>query len=318
MKIGMMSFAHMHAYSYVQALEKLENVTITAIFDDEEKRQADLQDRYGVSVDTTYEAFFEKVFDAVIICSENTRHREMVEQAAKHKKHILCEKPLATTIEDCLAMIECCREHDVILQTAFPVRYCKPIQELKKKIDDGELGEIIAFRTTNRGQNPGGWFIEKEKSGGGAVLDHTVHMVDIMRWLINSEVKTVDAYISTMYNDIEIDDAGILQLEFENGVIASHDASWSRFPNYPTWGDVTIEAIGTKKTVIVDAMLEHIHTYFKYGETPSEFDFVGQDMDEGLITDFIHIIQEHKKPSITGEDGLRAVEVALLAYQVAK
>src|SRR5690625_7873654 len=79
-------------------------------------------------------------------------------------------------------MIDVCEKENVILQIAYPVRFSQPMRELKEKIDQGDFGEILAFRTTNRGQNPGGWFIEKDKSGGGAVLDHTVHMVDIMRW----------------------------------------------------------------------------------------------------------------------------------------
>ena len=66
-------------------------------------------------------------------------------------------------------MIDVCKEHEVIFQIAYPVRFSSPIRELKKMIDNGELGEILAFRTTNRGQNPGGWFIDKEQSGGGAV-----------------------------------------------------------------------------------------------------------------------------------------------------
>src|SRR5699024_1415671 len=128
-------------------------------------------------------------------------------------------------------------------QVAYPVRFSTPIAQLKQMVDNGDFGEIVAFRTTNRGKNPGGWLIDKELSGGGAVLDHTVHMVDIMRWYLNEEITEVDANVNTYFNDIDIDDAGILTLEFANGVIASHDASWSRYDAYPIWGDVTIEVI---------------------------------------------------------------------------
>ena len=88
-----------------------------------------------------------------------------------------------------------------------------------------------------------------------------------MRWYLNEEVTEVKAFVDSYFHDIDIDDAGILTLEFGNGVIASHDASWSRFTEYPTWGDVTIEVIGTKKTVKVDAFNEHIRM-FSNGKNP--------------------------------------------------
>ena len=113
---------------------------------------------------------------------------------------------------------------------------------------------------------------------------------------------------------LAIDDAGLLTLEFENGVIASHDASWSRFTEYPTWGDVTIEVIGTKQTVKVDAFKEHIRM-FSSGEKSLEHVFYGNDMDFGLIRDFINCVKEGREPSITGYDGLKSLEVSLAAYE---
>ncbi|MCH1626476.1 Gfo/Idh/MocA family protein [Ferdinandcohnia quinoae] len=317
MKIGMMSFAHMHAYSYADSLMKIPNVELVGIFDDEIERGQEVAKKYHTKHFTDQNNFLEIEMDAVIICSENNRHKDMVLHAAKAKKHILCEKPIATTIEDAREMIEACEEHGVTLQIAFPVRFSTPIQQLKEMIDAGELGEILAFRTTNRGQNPGGWFIDKEQSGGGAVLDHTVHMVDIMRWYLGKEITEVDAIIDSYFHNIDLDDAGILTLEFENGVIASHDASWSRFAEYPMWGDVTIEVIGSKQTVKVDAFKEHVRMFASGAKSLSHV-FYGNDMDFGLIKDFVECIEQEREPSITGYDGLKALEVALAAYQSSK
>ncbi|WP_413375018.1 Gfo/Idh/MocA family protein [Alkalihalobacillus sp. 1P02AB] len=314
MKIGMMSFAHMHAHSYANSLMKLSNVELVGIFDDDVKRGEEAAKQYQTKHFCDQKIFLEEEMDAVIICSENVRHKEMVLNAAKANKHILCEKPIATTVEDAKTMIQVCEEHDVILQIAYPVRFSSPIQQLKQRIDNGELGEIVAFRTTNRGQNPGGWFIEKAQSGGGAVLDHTVHMVDIMRWYLGKEVTEVYAVVDSYFHDIDIDDAGILTLEFENGVIATHDSSWSRFPQYPTFGDATIEVIGTKQTVKADAFSEHFRL-FSNGEKSLSHVFYGRNMDFGLIKDFVNCIEEGRKPSITGYDGLKSMEVALTAYK---
>ncbi|MYL58472.1 gfo/Idh/MocA family oxidoreductase [Virgibacillus halodenitrificans] len=313
MKVGMMSFAHMHAHSYANSLLKLPNVELVCIFDDEEERGKDAAKKYGTEYVSDQETFLNREMDAVIICSENSKHKEMVVNAAKAKKNILCEKPIATTLKDGEEMIRVCEENGVILQIAFPVRFNSSIRQLKDMISKGELGKIIAFRTTNRGQNPGGWFIDKQASGGGAVLDHTVHMVDVMRWCIEKEVKKVDALVDSYFHDIPIDDAGLLTLEFENGVIASHDASWSKFSAYPTWGDVTIEAIGTKKTVKVDALQEHLRMY-EEDSKPLKHLFYGNNMDFDLIKDFVDCVKEGREPSITGYDGLKALEVALAAY----
>lgn len=314
MKLGMMSFAHMHAYSYAESLLKMPNVELGAIFDENLERGEKVAEQFNTVHYSDQAEFLALDIDAVIICSENNLHKEMVINAAKAKKHILCEKPIATNLKDAQEMIDVCKEHEVIFQIAYPVRFSSPIQELKQMIDNGELGEILAFRTTNRGQNPGGWFIEKGQSGGGAVLDHTVHMVDIMRWYLNDEVVEVKAFVDSYFHNIDIDDAGILTLEFGNGVIASHDASWSRFSEYPTWGDVTIEVIGKKKTVKADAFNEHIRL-FSNGEKSLEHLFYGSDMDFSLIRDFIDCVQEGREPSVTGFDGLKSLEVALAAYE---
>lgn len=316
MKIGIISFAHMHAYSYCSALKKLQEVQLTAIYDDNEERGKRASKLFGATYYDDLDKFLKEELNAVVICSENSKHRYFVEQAAKAQKHILCEKPIATTIEDAKAMIDICEENRVILQIAFPVRFLEPIVQLKQMVEEKRFGEILAIRTTNRGQNPGGWFIEKQYSGGGAVIDHTVHMVDIMRWYLGKEIIEVYAQVDTIFGANGIDDAGLLTLTFENGVVASHDASWSRNKNFPTWGDVTIEVIGTKGHAVVDAFKEHIEVYSDQGKTLS-YEFYGYDMDFGLIQDFVQCVREGRKPSITGFDGLKAVEVALAAYESA-
>ncbi|WP_273836242.1 Gfo/Idh/MocA family protein [Guptibacillus sedimenti] len=314
MKIGIMSFAHMHAYSYADGLMKMPGVELAGIFDEDLERGEKAAKKYQTEYFSDQPTFLKEEMDAVIICSENFRHKEMVLDAARAKKHILCEKPIATNIHDAREMIQACEENEVILQIAFPVRFSSPIQQLKQLIDKGELGEIVAFRTTNRGQNPGGWFIDRDQSGGGAVLDHTVHMVDIMRWFTGREITSVHAIVDSYFHDIDIDDAGIMTLEFDGGIVASHDASWSRFAEYPVWGDVTIEVIGTKQTVRVDAFKEHLRL-FTSGEQSLNHVFYGNDMDLGLVRDFVECVKEQREPSITGYDGLKALEAALAAYQ---
>jgi predicted dehydrogenase len=316
-KVGILSFAHMHAYSYAEALKEMKGVELFGIADENTVRGIKAANQFHSNYYPDYLELLKEDIDAVIICSENIRHKEMTIAAAKAGKHILCEKPLATSVEDALAMIEACNTHGVKLQTAFPVRFNPPVKRVKEMIDNGDLGRIVAIRGTNRGQNPGGWFVEQELSGGGAILDHTVHVVDLMRWFMNSEVKEVYAEVDTVFNEIKIDDCGLLMLEFENGVFASHDPSWSRCKTYPTWGDVTMEIVGTNGVIELDAFKQNFTVYSDSDQKVSQ-EYWGYSYDVELVADFINCIKEDRDPSISGYDGLKAMEVALAAYESTK
>ncbi|MFJ5760320.1 Gfo/Idh/MocA family protein [Neobacillus sp. NPDC093182] len=312
MKVGIISFAHPHAYGYADSLKKIDGVQIVGIADDDQKRGENAAAKYNTKFFKGYEELLQQDLDAVIITSENSNHREHVVAAAKAGKHILCEKPLATKVEDAKEMIEVCKQNQVILQTAFPVRFNSAVVRAKKIIENGELGQIFAIRGTNRGTNPGGWFVDQAKSGGGAVIDHTVHVVDLMRWFMGAEVKEVYAEIDNTISSGSIDDCGILNIEFDNDVFTTLDCSWSRNETYPTWGDVTLEIIGSEGNLKVDAFAQKLDVYAPDGVN---WKYWGDNMDFELINDFLTSVSNGKEPSISGFDGLKALEVALAAYE---
>jgi len=313
-KIGMISFAHMHAYSYAQGVLELDNAEITGIYDDNIERGKAAAEQFNTTFYENLEDLLKQDLQAVMVCSENSKHKEHVLKAAEFKKDILCEKPIATNVADAQIMIDACERADVKLQIAYPVRFAQAIREAKTIVDSGQLGEIKALVTTNRGRNPGGWFVDPKQSGGGAVLDHTVHMVDIARWFLNEEVVEVKAEIDQMFSDIEIDDAGILDLKFASGIMMTHDCSWSKNDRYPTWGDVTIEIIGSKASLFVDAFKDHFISYSDHDAAVTEL-FSGNNMDFELVADFVDCVAQDREPSITGYDGLKSMEVALKAYE---
>jgi len=314
MNIGIISFAHIHALDYATVLQSMEDVNIAGIADDNEERGKKYAAQFGTNYYRDFHALLNTDIDAVLITSENSLHHQHVLAAAKAGKHILCEKPLGVKKEEMEEMIKVCENYHVILETAFPVRFNVPIKQVKDFIDQGQLGKILAIKGTNRGTNPGDWFVDKEKSGGGAVLDHTVHVVDIMRWYTGAEVKEVYAEIGTsMFSDVPIDDSGILTMEFDNGMFATLDCSWSRNKCYPTWGDVTLEIIGTNGTVKVDAFDQKVTLYSNQDGT--KWIGWGDDMNAGLLKDFVNSVKHGKSPLVSGFDGMKAAEVALAAYQ---
>jgi UDP-N-acetylglucosamine 3-dehydrogenase len=312
MKVGIISFAHSHAYGYADSLRKIDGVQIAGISDDDQRRGKNAAAKYNTKFYKGYEELLQQDLDAVIITSENSKHREHVVAAAKAGIHILCEKPLATKVEDAKEMIEVCKQNQVILQTAFPVRFNSAVVRAKKIIENGELGQIFAIKGTNRGTNPGGWFVDRAKSGGGAVIDHTVHVVDLMRWFMGAEVKEVYAEIDNTISSGSIDDCGILNIQFENDVFSTLDCSWSRNETYPTWGDVTLEIIGSEGNLKVDAFAQKLDVYAPDGVN---WNYWGDNMDFELVNDFLTSVSNGKEPSISGFDGLKALEVALAAYE---
>jgi predicted dehydrogenase len=242
----------------------------------------------------------------------------LTELAARHTRHILCEKPIATTLGDAEAMINACARTGAKLQIAFPVRFALPVLRLRALLQSGALGTIYSLKTTNHGQLPGDWFVDRELAGGGAVIDHTVHVIDLLRWFFNAEISEVYAEIGVglLHDGLDIDDAGILSFTLSNGIYGTLDTSWSRPSAFPTWGDVTIEVVAEHGWARLDAFKQQLAVYSNRASKAQWIGW-GGNMDLGLMRDFVAMIADGRAPSITGQDGLRALQVALVAYQSA-
>ncbi len=277
------------------------------------KQQSD----FGVKSFATYEDLLATDVQGIIVCSENVNHRRHAVVAAQHGKHVMCEKPLSITNEDADAMIEVCRRANVKLQTAFPCRFHPAFINLKNAVKAGELGKLLAIKGTNQGQCPFGWFVDKQFSGGGAVIDHTVHVVDLIRCLTGAEPVKVYAEIDNRMFGKDFDDTGLLTIDFSNGLFATLDASWSRPKSFPTWGNVKMEVTGTQGIAEMDMFDQKIDAF--YDKTTSyKHEYWGDNIDLALVASFARSIGEDKPVEITGDDGARALVVALAAYQSAK
>ncbi len=317
-KIGIMSFAHMHALSYANCVNQIKDAQLSGIADDDISRGRKMARQCKTKCFDSYRSLLDSDIDAVIVTSQNARHEQMVRQAARAGKHILCEKPIAATLPQARRIIDTCSRYGVKLQIAFPCRFLTSVIRAKEIIAEDKIGKILAVRGTNHGTMPGDWFVDKKESGGGAVIDHTVHVVDLMRWLLSSEVKSVYAEIDTLFYDMDIDDTGLLTMEFDNGVFASLDTSWSRLSkSFPTWGDVTMEIVGEKGVIGLDAFNQKVCLY-NNKKVKSAWVCWADNMDLGLMEDFVKMLREDGQPGITGYDGLAALEVAVAAYRSAR
>lgn len=318
-RIGFLGVAHMHSVSYASNLLRMEGVEIVGMWDRSPALAMEWSQRLGIRRYDEAAQLLDAGPDAVIVCSENALHRPLVELAAERVGAILCEKPIATSLADAQAIIDRCAATGARLQIAFPVRFAPPIGELKRRLEAGELGQVFAVNCTNHGSMPGGWFVDPDLAGGGAVMDHTVHVIDLLRWLWRSEVTEVFAEVgySLLHPGLGIDDAGLLSFTLSNGVYGSLDTSWSRPPSYPVWGDVKIEVVGERGVIYVDALRQYI-TVASNAAGKAQWVSYGSDIDRGLMIDFVDMVRSGRAASIPGEDGLAALAVALAAYESAR
>jgi predicted dehydrogenase len=318
-KIGILSFAHHHGEAYISNLRHIEGVELLGVADDDPLRGEKIANQNEARFFPSYEALLEANPDGVIICTENNRHRSLVEMAASHGIHVLCEKPIATTLEDARAIVDACNKAGVLLMTAFPMRFSAPLLEIKTRLDNGDFGDIYCFNATNQGELPTkhrAWFVDPELAGGGAIMDHTVHLVDIMRWFTGSEVETMYARSNRIFHagEVEVETGALEMLTFENGVFATIDASWSRPQYWPTWGGLTFEMVTQRGAVIADAFRQNLNIY-RHDWQRSNWSYWGSDMNQAMIRDFATAIHENRPPRVTGVDGLRALEATLAAYE---
>ena len=319
-RVGIISFAHEgHAASYAASLHQNPGAELVAVADDDEERGRGYATRLGATFYADYhDLLTDSSIAAVVVCSENARHREMVVAAAEAGKHVLCEKPLATTREDGLAMIAACHEHGVKLQIAFPMRFSSPAIALREAVQAGTIGTPLMVMATNPGRMPSGWFSDPALAGGGATMDHTVHVADLLRWIFEREITSVYAEVDTrIHPGIPTDDVGVLLLGLDGGISASLDASWTRAKTWPIWGGLTMEVIGERGVLSMNAFVQNIQ-YFddragRYALVPFT-----EGGDPQLVQSFIDAIRQDTIPLVTGEDGLRALEVALCAYTSAQ
>src|SRR5215211_7871004 len=227
----------------------LDAADFVGIADEDADRGANAAEQFGVRFFDSAASLFEEI-EAAVVCSENRNHVRDVIPALQDGVHVLCEKPISTTLDDARDMIRASETSGSQLRTAFPVRYLPSMVRAREIVREGSLGRVLAINGTNRGKIPGGWFLDPELAGGGAVMDHTVHLADVLRWMLDVEVKSVYAEVDSFFGAGGTDDAAILTLELEGGpfaegVFATIDPSWSRGYGYPTWGDVTLRIAGT-------------------------------------------------------------------------
>jgi len=293
-------------------------VELVGLWDENDGRGRTTAGRHDIPFFPTETALLGARLDGVVVASVNSEHRRLTENAAAAGVDVLCEKPLATRLDDGRAMVAACAAANVRLMIAFPMRFSPVLAKLSDAIRGGTLGEVVCLEGVNTGEMPdghAGWFADPVLAGGGAIMDHVVHLADAYRWLLGADVTEVYAVANRILQDHHggVETGGLLSLRFDNGVFATIDCSWSKPRGYPTWGGLSIEAVGSAGVASADAFRQHLVVH--RADAGESWPFWGSNADVGMLTEFVAAIREDREPTVTGVDGLRALEVVDAAYR---
>jgi predicted dehydrogenase len=249
LRIGMLSFAHYHANFWSEAFSADPRVSLVGVWDDDASRRQTAATAFAIQPFDDVEKLLTSV-DAVAICSETARHRPLIEAAARRGHAVLCEKPLAASMEDAVAIEAAVGDRGIKFMQSFPKRLDPASIRIRDLIQSGELGDVRLVRVRHghsHGRQPAfanGWWARPELSGGGTLIDEGVHAFDFLRWLFGNP-QTVQANIS-FFEGLAVEDAAIAMLRWESGLLAEVATSWSFAA-----GHDSVEVYGSKATVLL-------------------------------------------------------------------
>lgn len=330
-RVGLLSVAHYHGHYWAEAFRESPLAELVGIWDDDAARGEDAAARHGVRFWADLESLLDAC-EAVGITSETVQHARLVEAAARRGRHVLCEKPLAATREDCDRIARAVAETGIVFMQSFPKRFDPVNHELRRLVDSGALGRLALARVRHGhfyGLDPafrGSWYVDPTRGGGGALLDEGVHAADFLRWLLG-EPESVTATVSGAALGLPEEDTAVAVFRFPGGVLGEI-ATGVVF----VAGDNSVELYGTDGMAVLSGVDlasrdltegTFLKTY-RVGEprqwtvSPIVPRFKTGGFHQQNPLAFLEALRGGGPPPVTLEDGRRAVEMILAAYRAAE
>lgn len=308
----------------VRELPQTELVVVSAAHRESAQRLADsMRCQAAVGWETVVER---EDVEAVIVCTPPHLHAEISIAAMRRGKHVLCEKPLARTLEEAAAMLATARQAGVRLQCGFNHRHHPGLQQAHRWFEDGLIGEPIFIRShygiCGREGYEKEWRADPEVVGGGELMEHGIHIVDLARWFLG-EFAQVTAFSETRYwRTGHLEDNAFALYRTAEGVVASLHASLTQWKNAFSFeifgrdGYIAVEGLGgsygTERAIIGKRDLTA-----PFSEEITEFR--GPDRSwHREWEEFVRAIKEDREPLGSGYDGLAALRLVYAAYESAK
>jgi predicted dehydrogenase len=336
--IGTGSISELHIAAYL----KNNNVELYAFCDLDEERLRFMAEKYDIKHTYTdmNEMLLLEELDAVSVCTWNSAHAPCTIAALNAGKHVLCEKPMSISEEEARSMKEAADKNNKLLMIGFVRRYGNDCKILKEFIDTDYLGDIYYAKATylRRKGNPGGWFGDKSRSGGGPLIDLGVHVIDLVRYLVGNP-KPISVYGATFYkladrknirgkkfyqsasaseHDIcDVEDLASAMIRFDNGAVLSVETSFSlNIKN----DEGKIELFGTKGGAKLNPELEiynELHDYLSNITLDAETALSFDGLFENEINHFVSCLTDGTPCISTAEDGIDIMRILDAIYESA-
>ncbi|WP_170008565.1 Gfo/Idh/MocA family protein [Bacillus fonticola] len=324
LKVGVIGTGSIAKHRHLAEYRANDQVEIVAVCDINEARAKEVGALFGVTKTfTDYHDLLKEDVDAVSVCTPNYLHAPISIAALKAGKHVLCEKPMATSEEEANAMIAAAEKSGKTLMIGHNQRFVASHQQAKDWIATGKLGKVYSFRTAFGHPGPEAWsadgdrswFFKKEEAFIGAMGDLGVHKTDLVRYILGEEMVEVAAMVETSAKkNADVDDNAVLILKTESGIIGTLATSWSYNGNednstviYAENGVLRLE--DNKDFSVIYHKNDGTTETFSLGKIQSNEE--GGQVSTGVIDHFVDSILTGKAPLITGEEGKKSLLVIL-------
>ena len=334
LKIGVIGCGKITQVRHAPEYDENPNCELVAWYDAIPGRAEEMAKLYGGKVYDSVDELLKADVDAVSVCVANADHASVTIKALNAGCHVLCEKPMAVTLEECIAMADASRATGKRLMLGHNQRYAKSHVKAHEMIAAGELGRIVAFHTTFAHPGPEGWtgsanswFFDKNRAAFGAMADLGIHKTDLLHYLLGEQIVAVTAMMGTVdkkYPDgspISVDDNAICIYRTESGALGQMHVSWT---NYGEEDNSTV-LFGTKgKLRLYDDPEYSVIFEPRDGEpvkmvidemTSNKKQTTGGRTSTGVIDAFIDSILTGKPTVAEADEALKAMRVIFAADQ---
>ena len=305
-------FAHILAFTVAE-------VNLLAVADVDPQVSQEVATKYGAKYHYTdyRELLLREDIDAVVIVTPTATHARVIQDAAAAGKHIFSEKPLAQTLEMCDHAIAAVEKAGVKLQLGFMRRFDPAYAVAKQKIEAGEIGIPVMFRSSSRDPKRTSLEFARRENSGGLIMDMGVHDFDLARWLMGSEVVRVQSeggcLVYPELNDVGDIDNAMINLKFANGAIGNIDVSRNAVYGY----DVRTEVLGSEGGLLIGKLQQTaVLAMTRQGVTHDTVPYFMERFGEAYAAEvrgFVTCILEDHPPMVTGLDARRATEIGIAA-----
>ena len=338
LKIGVIGCGKITQVRHAPEYDEHPECELVAWYDAIPERAEAMAKLYGGKVYDSVEELLKADVDAVSVCVANADHASVTIKALEAGCHVLCEKPMATTLEDCIAMADASKRTGKRLMLGHNQRYAKSHVKAHEMIEEGVLGRIVAFHTTFAHPGPEGWtgqanswFFDKSRAAFGAMADLGIHKTDLLHYLLGEQIVSVTAMMGAVdkkYPDgspISVDDNAMCIYRTESGALGQMHVSWT---NYGEEDNSTV-LFGTKgKLRLYDAPEYSVIFEPRDGSdavklvidemTSNKKQTTGGRTSTGVIDAFVDSILTGKPTVAEADEALKAMRVIFAADQSAR